>query len=143
MSKKIHIFSIIGLLFISYSLVVFYYWSFIQPDIIKFNNPDSIQVDKTSYFPGERITYTLDYCKTRNLIGIVNRSLQDTYRITYTTVNSNIEVGCHVVKVNDLTIPDFIKGDGKTYHLSIMGQYKINPLRTQVVNLKTVDFLIE
>lgn len=141
--NKIHVYTTIGLAFIFCSMALAFYWIFLQPDVIKFNNPKAIQLDKSVYTLGERITYTLDYCKTKNIVGVVNRSLQDTYRITYSTVNSNIEVGCHVVKINDLTIPDFIKGDGKTYHLEITGQYQLNPLKTQMVVLRTVDFLIK
>ena len=108
------------------------------PDtVITFKNPNSIQVDKKIYYPGDRITYTIDYCKYKNISGIVSRAITDDFRVTFTDVQSNLPLGCHTTQVNDLTIPLFLSTG--TYHLTISGMYKINTLRSFETPLLTTE----
>lgn len=134
--------SIIGTVFILTALGVFTYWSF-QPDVITITDPLNIPVGKSVYKVGERITYTFEYCKTRKLVGVVDRALVDSYRITYAQITSDLAVGCYTVNVNDLVIPDFIVTNGDKYYLEITAVYKINPIKTQYVYLRTQEFLIQ
>ena len=111
------------------------------PDnLIIIKNSQSLPVSQLTYNTGDRIVYTLDYCKTRNITGSVSRALVDDYRLTFEDVNSNLETGCHVVKINEIVIPEFTQPG--TYHLEITGTYQINVLRKLVVELRTVNFNI-
>jgi len=115
------------------------YWSF-QPNIISFENPDSLQIDKQEYRPWDRIIYTMTYCKKYRLVWLVDRSLVDWYRITYNQITSDLPEWCHTVKSADLVVPSF--ASASTYYLDISAEYKLNPIKTQKVNLKTQPFKV-
>jgi hypothetical protein len=117
------------------------YWEFWPDNILTVQNAQELSVDKTIYSPGDRITYTLNYCKTRNMPGILLRALVDGFRMTYEPKGGNLPVGCHTINVNDLEIPSFIPSG--IYHLDMSAEYKINPLKSFIVNYRTVDFLIK
>jgi len=141
--KHLNLLSMFGLAVITIGFGIFGYWLFGPVDIIDIKNSDAVQVDQISYYPGERISYTLDYCKFEKKVATVYRSLVDTYRITYAVVEADLPVGCHTVVRNDLVIPSFIVGDGHRYHLEATTEYKINPIKTITYYWRTVDFLIK
>jgi hypothetical protein len=122
-------------------LILLGYWEFWPNNILTIENSQKISVDKTSYSPGDRITYTLNYCKTKTISGNSLRALVDGFRMTYEPIKGNLPIGCHTININDLTIPTFIPGG--TYHLDMSIEYDINPLRSIIINYKTVDFLIK
>jgi len=107
------------------------------------NNAEAIPVNKLSYAPGERVTYTLDFCRYEKRVATVYRALVNTYRVAYTPIHSDLPIGCHVMNVSDITIPDFVVPDGHTYYIEATVEYKINPLRTKVYHWRTVNFNIE
>ncbi len=116
------------------------YWLFWPDKVITVENPLQIKVDKALYHHGDRVTYTFDYCKTRDLIGMVSRALVNEVRISYSETYSNLAVGCNNVKVSTLFIPEYAP-PGK-YHLELTGEYKLNPIRTYTIYLQTVDFMV-
>ena len=141
---KFHPLAIISVItFILTIILVFWvsYMLWYPINLISVKNSQSIPVDRSIYHPEDRITYTLDYCKTKNLTASVSRALVDDYRLVFESMNSNLEKGCHVVKVNEVLIPEFTQSG--TYHLEITGTYQINVLRVYTLNLRTVDFQIE
>jgi hypothetical protein len=101
------------------------YWELWPDNIVTIEK--SVTTDKAVYYAGERITYTISYCKTRKLPGEVLRSLVNGTRITFSTIESDLPIGCHTMKVSDLIIPDYV--DSGIYHIEGTGQYQINPLR--------------
>lgn len=127
----------ITLLFIGY--VVYLY--FVPVKLFTFENYNNISVDKTEYARGERISYKLQYCKKKRMMGTISRALINGVRITYTPIVSDSLAGCHTIVINDLIIPDF--AEKGVNHIEISGEYKVNPLQTYKVNLRTVDFIIK
>jgi hypothetical protein len=141
--KHFNLFSIVGLVIIFIIGLLFLYWSVIQPDVIKVDGVNTFAVDQKIYHPGDHISYTFSYCKTRKVVATIDRALIDTYRITYARIYSDLPIGCHTVTSNDLFIPEFIAGEGNKYHLEGTAAYRINPIKTQYVYFRTVDFIIE
>ena len=145
MKKVLDIFIICSCTFIVVFGAVCFYWLFLDPDIVTINgDPQALPVDKTSYKIGETITYTMDYCATKRSVATVDRAFVDGYRITFTTARSDLPTGCHVVKVNDLSVPSItiIKKD-ELYYIDITAVRHINPLRDQITHVRTVGFKLE
>jgi len=99
-----------------------------------------ITTDKSEYQPEDRITYTLPYCKTKDIPGTVMRSLNNGVRILFTQVESALPIGCHTVKNNDLIIPDY--AEVGTYYLQGTAVYKINPLRDFIYTWRSEPFKV-
>jgi hypothetical protein len=133
-----HIFLSVSLGIIIGSSLLLGYWLVYPDDVVVVTKP--VTVNSEVYHPGERLTYTLSYCKTRKLVGNVVRSLINGTRLTFTTVQSDLPVGCHTVNVSDLVIPDY--ADSGTYHIEATIEYKINPIRTFEVYFKSQEFKI-
>lgn len=134
-----NIYSLILLFILSFMMGICGYWLYFDPSVITFQK-EIVQTDKHQYQSGDRITYTFSYCKTKNISSIVNRALVDGIRLTYATINSNLTVGCHTVKVADLVIPNYAPTG--TYHLEAIAEYKINPLRTDQIIWKSESFAV-
>ena len=106
--KHLYIFSYItiGLTALLMALVI--YWSFFPANFVTVENSMSIKMDKAVYYPGDRMTYTISYCKKSKMPGDVMRSLINGTQITYTTISSDLPVGCHTINVSDLIIPEYV-----------------------------------
>ena len=131
----------ISLSIITLAVLLVGYWLLWPETVITFTNPQSLSVDKKFYYPGDRIAYTVKYCKYKNITATVSRAIVDDYRVTFTDVQSNLPMGCHTMTANDLTIPMFFTQG--TYHLTISGLYPLNSLRNFTTPLlRTVDFQV-
>jgi len=135
--------SLFGIAVIAFITGLYLYWLFIQPDVINFEETNALVVDKKVYYPGDRITYTLEFCKSKKSVAVVDRALVDSFRVTFAQVTSDLPTGCNKINVNDLVIPDFIVGSGDDYYVEITGVYQINPIRKQYVYLRTENFQIK
>lgn len=141
LAKKIlYLFSFLTLVMTFITICVFAYWMF-WPDNVMVLKSDIVKTDKEVYRPGERISYTVDYCKKRQISGLTSRTLVNDIRIAYTTITSDLPAGCHIVSDNDLIIPEFTS-EGK-YHISILVEYKINPIRVLRINYRTNEFIVK
>jgi len=116
------------------------YWIFIPDTIIKMDNATAVPVDKTVYNAGDRITYTISYCKKRKLVGKVSRALVDGYRISFGMKESDLPAGCHTTKVNELRIPLFTQTG--IYHIETTIIYQNNPIKTSSFYWRSVDFKV-
>jgi hypothetical protein len=116
------------------------FWTFYPNKIIEIKNSDKIKVDKTEYRPGDRVTYTIEYCKFINAPANVLRSLVDGIRINYVPYYNNLQKGCGTVNNADLIIPEFVSPG--TYHFETTIEFKPNPIRTVIVTWRSVDFLV-
>jgi hypothetical protein len=94
--------------------------------------------DKKTYQPGEDISYSFSYCKTKPIVGVVTRALVDGVRMNFASITSDLPLGCHEIWVCNLRIPR--NTSAGTYHIEITGEYKINPLRTEVNRLRSNEF---
>jgi len=140
MTKYLYLFSILTLIATFILLTLIGYWLFYPDNIVVVENPNQIKVDKQVYKHEEHIKYTFSYCKSRPMFGLIARALTNDITITYTNIYSDLEAGCHSVTFGDLFIPEFAP-PGK-YHINISAEYKINPIRTFIVNLQTVEFMV-
>lgn len=122
------------------ALLTAFYWLFWPNRVIIYDNPDQIQVDKKVYNPGDRIVYTIKYCKKKNIQGVVSRALVNGTRLNFTEYTTNVAPGCNTVKINDMVIPDY--ADEGIYHIETTATYQTNPLRTFVGTWRSVDFEI-
>ncbi len=133
-----HAYLYVCLTIITTGSVLLGYWALWPVKVAEFNSP--IQVDKTVYRPGERITYTLDYCKYKDIGGTINRALVNSTRTVFTEITGNMAIGCRVTKVSDLVIPDYM--DDGDYHIEASIEYQVNPIRTEIVKWQTEQFKI-
>lgn len=104
-------------------------------------NPKSVAVEKEMYRPGDRITYTLDYCKRDASPAKVYRILVNSIRISYTEITSDLPVGCRTININDLVIPEFVP-DG-IYHIETTTERQVNIFRKELVTWRSEDFRVE
>ena len=116
------------------------YWLFWTIKTMEIKNGNAVPVDQAIYHPGDRLSYTITYCKYRNIQGLVSRVLVNGVRVTYTELINNIAPGCGKTTVNDLIIPIYTEPD--TYHIETTVTYKLNPLRDVVVSWRSVDFKV-
>jgi len=136
--EKINHYSIVLLFITAFLLAITAYWLLYPEKVITINNSENVQVDKKVYHAGDRISYVLDYCKYKPYSAAIYRTLVNSFRINYTEMHSSLPVGCRVLNVNDLVIPDFV-GDG-IYHLEVAIEYRVNPLRTEKTSWRSVAF---
>ena len=97
-----------------------------------------IPTDRRIYTAGERIAYTVEYCKTRPVVGQVSRSIVDGVRTTFPTISGDLPTGCHTVTVSDIRVPIYLPSG--SYHLEMTVEHRVNPLATSVVKYRTEDF---
>jgi hypothetical protein len=120
---------------------IFSYWWFFSGTPLVTLNPMAIKVDKAVYSPGDTITYYVEYCKTRSMPMVINRSLIDGFVINYVPVKSDPPIGCHTTLSASLVIPPYA-GAG-TYHIEANINAKINPLKDFTEHWRSVDFIIK
>ena len=140
MKHPLAILSTITLISTTFLVGLVVYWLFVPDNVVTVNNPQALVVDKIVYKAGDRITYTLCYCKTRRIVGKVDRALVDGFRTIYEPIYSDLPTGCHTVKINELVIPSFTPTG--TYHLDMTAEYKVNILKTYMINFRSVDFKV-
>lgn len=139
MTKLKYIYLYVCLTIITMGTLLIGYWLLWPVTIMTFTAPTV--VDKQIYKPGDKIAYTLTYCKTNSQVGTVYRTLVNSTITTYTPVTNNLPEGCRKTTRSDLTIPD--NADAGIYHLESTIVYKINPIRDVVVSWKTNDFEVK
>ena len=136
----LHLFTIITLVFSFLFFCLIGYWMFYPVEVITYEHPESIQVDKAVYKAGERISYTLEYCKKYDTQGKVSRVLVNGTRTNFTEYITNLPTGCNKTLVNDMIIPAYL--DRGLYHIETTAVYKINPISDFVGTWKSVEFEI-
>lgn len=136
--KRRHLFPVFALVIISAAMLLAGYWWFFPEQVVTVSNPTEIKTDKRVYQQGERIIYTLDYCKTRQIQGKVTRSLVDGFVIPYGSIESDLPVGCRKFFVYDLHIPEYTPPG--IYHIEGSGEYHVNPIQTNRNCWRTEDF---
>ena len=129
---------IVCMTMIAFSACLMGYWLLFPQRTIWLTG--SVTTDKTIYRPGDRLTYYLPYCKTKDIPGTVYRTLVNSVKISFTTVQSNLPMGCHTVAISELVIPDYV--DTGIYHIEGDGERVANPLVKVYTHWKTNDFKI-
>lgn len=135
--EHIYLYTCVGIIAVGVS-VVFFWW--IMPEkVMTIESP--VKVDKETYRPGERITYTLSYCKKKAITATVYRTLVNGTKISFTEMQSDLTPGCREVKASDLIVPEYVDGD--KYHLEGVGIFQVNPIKTYEVRWRSQDFFIK
>lgn len=115
------------------------YWILLPEEVFSVKR-SIIPTDKRTYIAGNHVSYTVEYCKTRPIVGSVSRSIVDGVRTTYPTISGDLPTGCHTVTVSDIKIPIYLaSGD---YHLEMTVEHQVNPLSTRVVKYQTEPFQV-
>lgn len=78
------------------------------------------------------------YCIDRVMVGEVNRRIVDTVVYPYPRADAFTEVGCFRPRVHSVDIPSLLPNGRYTYRTSVT--YRINPLRTEIVDLPEIPF---
>lgn len=135
-----HVFPMLALIIILGAMLQCGYWWFFPEQVVVVKNCRALKVNKKVYAPGDRIIYLLDYCKTREIQGTVARAIVNGTVIPYVTIDSVLPVGCRMVLVGDLRIPEFMPSG--IHHISGAGEYQVNPLRKAGNSWRTEDFMV-
>jgi len=101
------------------------------------------QTTKDSYTAGENVyVYSLKFCKLRQVEATTNWTLRDHVLLAYAPASSNVAASCYeagkYVLIN--LLPKFLP-DGKYFFEGTI-TYKVNPLRTISIPIKTNEFEI-
>lgn len=99
-----------------------------------------IPVLTTSVFPGQPLSYELDYCKYTNLAATVHRTFIDGQIITLQDTVGQLPMGCHKTMVKTAVVPETIN-PGR-YYLDVNVEYRINILRTEYTHYRTEYFVV-
>jgi hypothetical protein len=89
--------------------------------------------------PGGHVSFELDYCKLLDLPSEVTITFVDGFLYNTTPIPSNLEQGCHSVKMS-VYVPRAIPlGD---YSISMLYRTKLNPIRSVDTITKTAKFTV-
>ncbi len=102
---------------------------------------DTVYTTKTLYHPGDEVQATLSYCKTRDINGVIDWQLVDTYVRFYPASHADLPLGCHSYSMDLGAIPADITAE--TYHFTGVLTYKINSLTSVSYPLITNTFTVE
>lgn len=102
-----------------------------------------LNVDKDVYSLGETVYARRSFCKTRDVVGVVQWSLVDGYLTIYPKKEGNLPQGCYDLTFAIEKIPEIEHLKGHTVHFEGVTTYKINGLNTVTETYRTEDFKIE
>jgi hypothetical protein len=114
------------------------YWWFFPKQVVTIVNPTRIQTHKKTYGRGEQIVYMVNYCKTREVVGRMTRSLVNGIEIPFAPIGIDLQIGCKKVLFYDLKVPDFMPPG--THHIAGILEYPANPLQKSRSEWRTEDF---
>lgn len=121
------------LIYVFYLLI----WPF-QPLIVK--NGQNIPVDRTVYVAGDPIVLTLDYVKSMAIPPTSVKDLVCNTSVTRLPKINSLPAGRHVVEAPHI-IPPATPTDTDC-RIFITLNYKVNPIRTITVRLRTTSFSV-
>lgn len=121
---------------VAYSL----FWPVPTLVINNFSQEKPIPVKDSIVHPGDRLEYTLDYCKYTDAPSNVHRTMIDGQIITLTDTVGQLPTGCHVVTVKTAIVPTTIN-PGK-YYLDVTVSYRVSILRTVYIHYHTTYFTV-
>lgn len=113
------------------------FWYMYPYNVITFNG--DFVVKQPMVRQGGYLEYTSSYCKHMDITAIITRSFVD--GIVYTTPSSttNRDAGCHTMGVG-INVPEGLPPG--EYHIEILFEYRVNPIRTIVYKNNTKKFVV-
>ena len=139
MKKFLNTLSMISVLFAMGVTILILFWEFYPYQPLVLNKPTFPMITKTVY-PGNLLTYQVDYCKYMNLSAMITRHVINGYDYTMPTVLGDKTTGCGVSNIS-FTLPKETPS-GVKYKLEIIYKYQVNPLREIVVKEVTDPFTV-
>jgi hypothetical protein len=143
MKKLYHGIIICALALIAFAVLDVIYMS---SDGLYFNKPIDIknggllQTTANTYRIGDEVQATLNFCKNRNIGGVVDWQLIDSYVRFYQAQRVSLPLGCYSVNEDLGLIPSDVHLG--TYHFTGLLTFKINSLTTVSYPLYTNDFTV-
>lgn len=86
---------------------------------------------------GEEVVYEVDFCKYKDIPGVLSRQLVDTAVVSMPDMGITLRKGCGKIQAS-LPTPKFLTTG--TYNINFVARYKINAIRTITVTYKSEDF---
>jgi hypothetical protein len=119
--------------------LLYLYWNFRPYRVIAIK---SLQIDTTVALPGEKLSFTLDYCKGASYAGLnadVYYALIDNLIFSIPgTISMPLLTGCHRVE-QTIETPDVPPGK---YRLVMRRVYRVNPMRTIEYSAESDEFAV-
>jgi hypothetical protein len=115
-------------------------------DGIYFNPPllltgqGNVTTTQSVYRLGEDVEATITYCKNRNIGGIIDWQLVDTYVRFYPAQRADLPNGCHSYIMDLGRVPGDVLGE--TYHFTGLLTYRINSLTSVSYPLQSNSFRV-
>lgn len=129
-----------ALALVGVAVAVFLYWMFTGKDVLKINN-NPVPVKPSFVKSEEKITISIDYCKSMDVPGVVyTRFVSKNTELVVPTTMENTTKGC-AVKEFAVPIPSQLTPD--VWHLNYRIDYKTNPISTVREEFNTQDFTVE
>lgn len=116
------------------------FWPVKTLEVKNYDPAHPIPVDAEVYYPGENLSYQLDYCKYFDGRATVHRTLVDGQIVQLQDTMGGLPLGCRVITVKTAIIPETIT-PGR-YYLDVVVEYELNPLRTERVHYQTDYFTV-
>lgn len=129
--------AILGLLYIGYLAVID--GTYVRRPVV-IEDPLHLQTTKSEYRVGEMMAINISFCKNRTITSEYQWQLVDGILIFFPKGTSTLLPGCHSVVMDVAPVPNLIQGEEA--HLEGLVTYRVNPLKTVEVELKTNTFKI-
>lgn len=135
--KILNILSWITLSFIYVVAGVMVFWSVYPYKTLEFKS--KLLVPQTTVRQGGYLEYISDYCKYVDLPATISRSFVNGIVFTTPLTFTDRAKGCNKIKVGIVIPPELAVGK---YHLEIIYQYKVNPVRAITIKNESEEFYI-
>ena len=143
-----HVYVTVNIAILLVGGAIFGYWHFIDGELnpviqIK-SDPMTIETTEKQYHRGDIVYIKYVFCKLRDIPAVTNWRLVDGEVILFSPVTKQVKLGCYGDKQPYTTavvrIP--MNAEYGIWHLEGETSFRINPVKTQIFERKTLDFEI-
>lgn len=138
MSKTFYFFSYLVILSAIVVMSVVGFWLFYPYKTTEFRDK-IIKVENDTVKAGEEISYSVSYCKYTDVTPEISKTFVDGIIYVAPGAVSTTKKGCGVNKIH-VTVPKNLPPG--VYHLELSYRYKVNPVRTIIINTQTEKFTV-
>jgi hypothetical protein len=125
---------------ISIEIIIVTFWLIYPYKLIEFyNSPFPVNNENLTVKNGDRLRYTIDYCKFTNESPRVIKYFIDGVIYEINTVDGILEKGCHKTEM-DIYVPKAIPNS--IYSVKIVATFKPNPIREIKYSTQTIKFAV-
>lgn len=147
-----HIYARFNILVIVFGIALFGYWYFIDGTFVNVpvvfqEDTQKLATDKAAYQRGQEIRVQLSFCKYSTAADVSDWRMEDGITIAFTQMTATTPVGCYGAANSKKpyfrligSVPEFV--DDGVWHLAGTIRYQVNPVRSVVIPVRTVDFIV-